>query len=158
MVPRWEPSGEGWVVASVVPDSLSWSVEVEARLGYRGVSWVEDCVPVDGELHHALRVPREAWLDPLAADYVTDLRVTLVASDETGRELQRRSLPPAFLAWPSGEGGAVELWDAAQQAERAPAGVVSERVRSELGDLRSIDRVGPPLYEAARNVVTDEEG
>jgi hypothetical protein len=144
-------------LATTVPldPKLTWSVQVKASLGPLKMSWEEQVVSDGAPSVHLLRPPPEAWLDAAAADYVTDLSLALVATDAEGAVVALLRVPSAFLVWPEGAGGPV-VWDHERQRRYAPAGVVSERARAELGDLTGVDRVGPPIVQSKQTVVTDE--
>lgn len=138
---------------------LAWAIRVEARLGALGTSWTQpDLTPdPDGTLRITLVPPGAAHLDPLADDYVTDLRVLVVGAAADGHVSSIVSAPPAFLAWPNGPSAPPVVWDLAAMRSQAPAGVVDAVVRATLGDLSHIDRVGPPL-ERTSPIPYDPDG
>jgi hypothetical protein len=158
IVIRWigDPSsGFALDIDSVEP--LTWSVRIQARLGAIRTEWTQGPVAgtAEGTVEVALEPPASAWLHELAADYVTDLAVTVLGVDASGQQVIAARAPAAFLVWPEGRAGAPVVWDVATMRTSAPAGVVSDALRATLGDLAGVDRIGPPIY-AVRSFTAED--
>jgi hypothetical protein len=148
--PRWVDDGNGLELVADLPEG-SWEIQAEVSLGPLKYDWT---LFVKAEAGIAsvidLQVPSAAWLDDLAATYVTNLVVKLrgTTGDAAGIAL---IAPQAFLAWPSGQAAGPVVWDMTTQRSEAPLGVLDESVRSAviaaLGD-EAPTRILPPIVRA----------
>lgn len=127
---RWEIGSAGSLVLRAdVPDGFTWTVEAKARFGPLRTGWSEGPYAADdGLLEVDVRPPESVFLDDLAEDYVTDLSIRLLGESGDGRYIQLLA-PAAFVAWPSGRGGAAVVWDRPTMENEAPLGVVDPIVR-----------------------------
>ena len=142
--PRWVDVGSGLALVADLPAG-TWDVRVEARLGGLRHAWTFELTAVEATSTVDLRIPEEAWLDDLAASYVTNLVVRLTGtSPETGGLVLLA--PRAYLAWPGGSGSTPVVWDAEAQEREAPLGVLDAAIReAALADGVVPTRILPPL-------------
>lgn len=149
--PRWETAQDGVVELKADLDpALEASISVEAALAGLQTSWTQG--PYAGEggvVTVRLAVPPEAFLDEAAVDYLTVLRVRVLAEDVEGHGFQVRA-PNAYLTWPSGAQGAGVVWDPARAEADAPGGVVNATLRASLGARSEGHWIQPPIDHAVR--------
>jgi hypothetical protein len=152
---RWVAAADGGVTLEAdVPAGRSWELGVEARFGPLRFAWTEAVAGQGARVSAALHPPAEAWLHPLAEDYVTALSVRLVGVGEGSAV--GVSPPPAFLAWPAGANRPAVVWDRAGVDRLAPGGVVDAGVRAERArGAEDVDWFGPPLYGGAAALTPD---
>lgn len=157
-------------LASGVPDPGVWihgpgalgtvTVVLSTRFAGQEVEWsIGPLYTDDRELWVPLMVPDDVWVDDAQREWVTPLTGT-VTTDVGPRLLE------AALAWPDGLEGPPEAWDDAEQARRAPHGIVglgaddasttilttrSEEVASAAESLASLRRT-------ERGELVDDEG
>jgi hypothetical protein len=148
--PRWVPDAlDRLQLHADLPQGYAYTVDVRARLGPLKHEWSEGPFDVDdeGALVVSIHPPDGAFLDVLAIDYVTGLRVRVVGRDKAGTEHLIVSAPAAFLAWPDGRGAGSVLWDASRMATEAPLGIVDDALRDQA-DNGLVDRILPPIRYA----------
>lgn len=156
--PVWTTNGSDVVLRAEIPVSAEQPagglrLVCRASFSYLRSVWTEDLpLPADGLVVAQIVPPPSAWLHELASDYLTDLAVRIEVLDASGQVSFELVAPPAFVAWPTGPAAPPVVWDAATAAALAPRGIVSERVRSAMGDdgdtgrvLPPVSRPGPPL-------------
>lgn len=143
---EWIALGDRLALEVVSEPGTSFSVQYEARLGALSYAWETGPFYADeaGTFLVVPVPPAEAWLDPLALDYVTVLKASVIINRADGRWTGRILAPPAFLVWPDGLQGVPVLWNLDRVRRDAPGGVLSAELRAHLGpDIA--DWVLPPL-------------
>jgi hypothetical protein len=135
-----------------VDPALTFTLSVEAGLSGLHTGWTQGPYRANeqGVVTARLIPPSEAFLHEVALDYLTVLRVRLTGTGEDGSVLIIRA-PNAFLAWPNGQQAGPVVWDRATAAVEAPNGVVSETVRTSLGELPEGAWVQPSMSHPTRN-------
>lgn len=143
----WSVDADGahLYVASVGTYLLS--AQAELAFGSLRMEWSTSAPTVDaaGGGTFDLGIPANAFLHPLAADYVSDLRVVVTALDESGAVAFTKAAPAAYITWPSGSSGPARVLDEAMMSAEAPNGVANAEVRATLGDTDAGARLMPPI-------------
>jgi hypothetical protein len=147
---EWVAAQDGTfeLVFDTDPD-MSVEIEAEAAISELTYDWIQG--PYQSESgHFAIRMepPAGAFLDDIALDYATVLRVRVVASRDDHPALSFGAMP-AFLAWPLGPENAPVVWDRATQQQEAPNGVLNDTIRASITLFSSDAWVQAPRRHAA---------
>lgn len=153
MVPAWEGNA---LVAELPPGA--WEIRAEVILGGLRHAWTVQHTAVEGRVSLVdLAVPADAWLDDLAATYLTHLGVKLVGTTDAARGHVVRA-PRAWLVWPTGPSAAPVVWDEATQQRAAPLGVLDPALAAlALAAEAETTWVVPPIATAPVQRLAPEE-
>lgn len=139
---------------------LTWQAEFVVTLGGLEHRWTQGPYFTGPAtvLEVTLELPGEAFLDPLAADYLSGLLVRVSGTDAEGRRVGTVPTTVMALAWPEGRDRAPVVWDRATARERAPNGIVSAAARAALRfPLEPDEILEPPLVYTRRNADLSED-
>lgn len=135
---------------SVQGDQVDTTIIVTGRAWFAGLErrWETgpNTIHADTCETIAFSVPQEAFLHPLATEYVTDLLVRVVPmyGDRPG---QSALLPVVYAVWANGSDQAPVVWDRTTMNAEAPGGVIDPtgRFDAERQLLGANVRILPPI-------------
>jgi hypothetical protein len=132
-----------WPEDRAMPRRRAVTVRARATLAHRVHQWTFQAgqLPDAGELVVVPEIPVEAQLDPLAADYVVDLLLTVVID---GTPI---TMEPAWLAWPDGLDGAPVVWTPELGQTLAPHGVLDDEVVALADEMGVQGRLLAPIVQ-----------